>query len=431
MKRRILTAFILAVAVCIFCLTAFAAPQKVKLSVEQKSCISFGDTTLKIGVTSSAALQQDLPFSYMVNGETFEGVMEAGAKKTYVSIQTPHVDAGAKTEFVLLASENYTLGNQKTAITLVPDLPFKMGNGGVTVTPAGDPVSVAFEVTNRKLLNVKLKMELRDSEGRVLDSKTFTKDYPRATFRFTVPKDWTGENPIALWYGEKKVTDDYLIIIRKNIPVIRGVYTDSKKAIITIDCGAGTINHQRRWMDLLDQYNAKATFFMTGNYLQRNPTAAAEAIERGHDVGNHTMTHLKLSDKKFDVVYQEIESVTRLISEQTGGYVPKYFRAPKGAWSYSLNTMVDHLGMVTVQWHASSGDSDEDATVKSIYRNVTGKHLTPGGIYLFHNATPGMSIMDDVFKHYVENGYEMVSLSMIMPEEYIIDGHGGVLAVSD
>ena len=42
-----------------------------------------------------------------------------------------------------------------------------------------------------------------------------------------------------------------------------------------------------------------------------------------------------------------------------------------------------------------------------------------------------MNVMDDVFEYYTENGYEMVSLSMLMPEEYVIDGNGVVHAAGN
>jgi len=431
MKKKIIAVLILALTVCAFCFTACAAPQKVKLSVEKKSYLSLGNVEMQITVTANAEVKQALTFYYTVYGEVYEGVMQAGTKKAYALFSTPHTEASRKIDFALVPSDDYTLGNQEAVITLIPDPVFKMGKGGVTVTPAGDGVSVVFEVTNKKILPSPISMRLQDAEGNVLDTKSFSKDYPRATFRFTVPKNWTGKNPIALWYGDRKVSDDYLIIIRKNDTVVRSIETDSKKVVITVDCGAGTTYHLRKWLDLMDKYNVKATFFMTGYFLENNPTAAAEVLARGHDVGNHSMTHQKLSNQKFDVVSEEIETVNRLIYEQTDGYVPEFFRAPYGSWSYSMNTMVDHLGMETIQWSASSGDSAEGVKTQEIYRNVTGKHLQPGAIFLFHNATPGMNVMDDVFEYYTENGYEMVSLSMLMPEEYVIDGNGVVHAAGN
>src|SRR3989338_6449032 len=71
-------------------------------------------------------------------------------------------------------------------------------------------------------------------------------------------------------------------------------YTDglkTKKTIaLTFDDGPGTFTPMV--LDILDQYKIKATFFMNGDQVQIRPQIAKEVIRRGHEVGDHTWSHM-------------------------------------------------------------------------------------------------------------------------------------------
>ena len=65
-----------------------------------------------------------------------------------------------------------------------------------------------------------------------------------------------------------------------------------KSVFLTFD--DGPIPEVTPWvLDLLDQYEIKATFFMVGDNVRKHPKTFQEVIKRGHSVGNHTMHHLQ------------------------------------------------------------------------------------------------------------------------------------------
>ncbi len=61
----------------------------------------------------------------------------------------------------------------------------------------------------------------------------------------------------------------------------------ARKLAITFDDGPNPAITPKL-LDLLDRYNAKATFFVIGRYVRECPELVQETVARGHEIGNHT-----------------------------------------------------------------------------------------------------------------------------------------------
>ena len=388
-----------------------------------------GDADYKIRVTANAKVRYDLAFSIEYDGKTFEGVMPAGEKETFILIHTDPVEAGYKTTLAINRGSGYRVSTSrgKATVTVIPDPVLIPAQGGMTVAPAGDAIRVVFTMENNKILTSPLTLELRDVDGKVLDTKSFSKDYEQASFKFTIPKDWKGTNYVALWMGEKQVSEDYIVEIRKEIPAIVSVSTDRKAIAVGVDCDAGTAEQARSWLALLNQHNAKATFFVTGKFAEKNPEVLKEIAEQGHEIGNHSWNHNSMIGMKFDEVKSEVESTSKAISDAVGGYTTWLFRAPDDKWGFGLSTMLDTLDLTLVEYTRASGDSEKGASGDDVYKNVTGENAAPGAIYLFRNDTPVFDTMDKVLAYYVQNGFEIVTISDLLPDGgFTIDKNGVV-----
>lgn len=428
-KCAFVLVFALLLSVVAFAPAALA--QEIALYLDSTKIQLTGDTEYAVRITSNIAVKSELAFTLTYDGETFSGVMPAGEKETFVMIRTEAVEGTYKTDLAINRGSGYRVSTSrgKAEVTVIADPVLVAAQGGMTVAPAGESIRVMFTMENNKMLSSPLPLDLRDVDGNVLDTKSFSRDYEMASFKFTIPKDWKGTNYVALWLGDKQVSEDYIVEIRKDIPAVFSVSTDRKAVAVSVDCGAGGMTQTRRWLDLLDQYNAKATFFVTGQFADKNREVLKEIIDRGHEIGNHSWNHVAMGAMKYDEVLNEVLPTNQVIYEATGGYVPRLFRAPEGKWGFGLNTMLDSLDLTLIQWTHSSGDSRADITEQQIYRNVTGENLAPGCIYLFHNATPCFDIMDEVFDYYVDNGYEIVTISELLPDGgFTIDEDGVVYA---
>ncbi len=64
----------------------------------------------------------------------------------------------------------------------------------------------------------------------------------------------------------------------------------SEKVVLTFDDGPHP-KHTLRILDILDNYNVKAVFFMIGKNIKAHPKIAKEVANRGHQIGIHSQSH--------------------------------------------------------------------------------------------------------------------------------------------
>ncbi len=127
-----------------------------------------------------------------------------------------------------------------------------------------------------------------------------------------------------------------------------------RKLAITFDDGPNPAVTPKL-LDLLDRYNAKATFFLIGRYVRECPELVKETIARGHLAGNHTETHPNL----FRLTPREIRIELRLCHEAISnalGSPPKWFRPPFGLRNPWVIPAARELGYRTVMWTLIPGD---------------------------------------------------------------------------
>jgi peptidoglycan/xylan/chitin deacetylase (PgdA/CDA1 family) len=108
-------------------------------------------------------------------------------------------------------------------------------------------------------------------------------------------------------------------------------------------------------LDLLERYNAKATFFLIGRYARECPALVKETVARGHIIGNHTDTHPNL----FLLTPAQIRAELRLCHDaisNTLGALPKWFRPPFGLRNPWVIPEAQKLGYQTVMWTLLPGD---------------------------------------------------------------------------
>src|SRR5262245_14428203 len=138
-------------------------------------------------------------------------------------------------------------------------------------------------------------------------------------------------NPRSEWFGQN--------VHRTN---------SAKKLAITFDDGPNpSITPQL--LDLLEDFNAFATFFVIGRFVRQVPDLLREAVARGHAVGNHTETHPRLVWHRPSFIREELESGNGAIFE-TVGRPAKWFRPPYGLRNPWVIPIANQLGMQTVLW---------------------------------------------------------------------------------
>ncbi|HEX4841068.1 MAG TPA: polysaccharide deacetylase family protein, partial [bacterium] len=139
-------------------------------------------------------------------------------------------------------------------------------------------------------------------------------------------------------------------------------------------------------LDTLAQMGVKATFFVTGENVQRYPFLAQAIVRAGHELANHSYHHPHLIRLSVAQMTEELASTQEAIAAVTG-QAPRYFRPPYGEYSADLMRVAHSLGLSTVMWTAGGGDyaspSGEALKAKVL------RQADSGGIILLHEGVPG------------------------------------------
>jgi peptidoglycan-N-acetylglucosamine deacetylase len=146
-------------------------------------------------------------------------------------------------------------------------------------------------------------------------------------------------------------------------------------------------------LDILDAWNAKASFFCIGRLIEAHPHIAQEIIRRGHSIENHSYGHRHhFSLMGMRSLRQEITKTQEIIS-QTTGYTPAYFRAPAGLRSPLLDPILQSLDLKLVSWTRRGFDTMTNDHNKILRRLQTG--LAAGDILLLHDGNCAHTVTDE------------------------------------
>jgi peptidoglycan-N-acetylglucosamine deacetylase len=127
-----------------------------------------------------------------------------------------------------------------------------------------------------------------------------------------------------------------------------------RKLAVTFDDGPNPAITPKL-LDLLDRYNARATFFLIGSFARECPDLVREIHARGHVVGNHTETHPMLFWRKPAEIQVELLLCRAAIANALGA-PPKFFRPPFGVRNPWLAGTARDLDMRVVMWTLLPGD---------------------------------------------------------------------------
>lgn len=155
-----------------------------------------------------------------------------------------------------------------------------------------------------------------------------------------------------------------------------------KRIALTFD-DSGTSYQIHNILDILDRYGIRSTFFPTGSFASANPSIIREISLRGHEVDNHTLSHVELTKVSDAEIRRQIREGNSIIRNITGK-TPYLLRPPYGSYDSRVLRIAGEEGMkYAVMWSVDPYDWASYSTVDSITTNVL-SNATNNGIVLFH-----------------------------------------------
>jgi peptidoglycan/xylan/chitin deacetylase (PgdA/CDA1 family) len=141
------------------------------------------------------------------------------------------------------------------------------------------------------------------------------------------------------------------------VEVERGPRGFSRIAI-TFDAGAETDCFEDLIM-ALESARVQSTFFITGNWAQKNRECAEAITKHGHEVGNHTWNHLNLTKQADNIVREEIIRAETILNQISGQDPKPRWRAPYGERDARVLRIAGNLGYRSIYWTLDSLDGVE------------------------------------------------------------------------
>jgi len=207
----------------------------------------------------------------------------------------------------------------------------------------------------------------------------------------------TGAHPETIWAGEPS----------------------RHSVALTFDDGPSP-RYTPKILALLKQYQAKATFFVMGAKVEKYPQLIKVMLRDGHEVGNHSFTHPRLTETSQLVRERELER-TRLDLDLLG--CPKehlLIRPPYSAYDDQLVSYLTHTQRELVLWSIDSGDW-RGLKARAVARNVLAR-VRNGSIVVFHDSdeksqedrSPTVTALKVILPALQALGYRMVTISELV-----------------
>ncbi|WP_363550557.1 polysaccharide deacetylase family protein [Caldifermentibacillus hisashii] len=197
--------------------------------------------------------------------------------------------------------------------------------------------------------------------------------------------------------------------------IINEVKTNKKALAITFDDGPNPI-YTLQVLEVLASVKAKATFFMIGEQIVKNLEIVKLVVAQGHEIGNHTFTHARLSDLSEEECIKEIQLNGRLI-ERLVGRKPTTLRPPYFAFNEQVELLLSRMGY-TAMGALNMDAIDWERPGTDFILEKSRNHVKNGSILIFHDGYGDRSQTIEAVRQLVPElvfqGYKLVTVSELL-----------------
>ena len=183
----------------------------------------------------------------------------------------------------------------------------------------------------------------------------------------------------------------------------------NKTIALTFDDGPGP--YTAHLLDILDQYGAKATFFLIGSKVSGQASVVRSIQERGHQLGNHSWSHPELPKLSVDQIAGEIDRTNEAIRQATG-VKPSILRPPYGAVNGVVLEQLRLRNMSSILWSVDTRDWADRNSQIVCSRAVAGAR--PGAVILMHDIhQTSVNAVPCILSSLKQQGYSFVTIQRL------------------
>lgn len=186
---------------------------------------------------------------------------------------------------------------------------------------------------------------------------------------------------------------------------------ETKEKVVALTFDDGPTQQVPEILQILKKYDAKATFFLIGNEIEKNPDAAEMIARAGHQIGNHTYSHNRMVLKSPTFIKKEMTRTNELI--EAAGYKGEIdFRPPNGKKLIGLPYYLHQQNIDTITWNLEP-DSFYHTSADKIEYVID--NVKPGSIILLHpmydQSGDELKTIEGILKDLTVEGYKFVTVN--------------------
>ena len=236
-------------------------------------------------------------------------------------------------------------------------------------------------------------------------------------------KDRSGKEEVSEAMARVETYELSVLPMQGRALPVYGVGREDNAVALTIDA-AWDADKTPFILDTLDKYNVKATFFLCGVWVKQYPDFVREIAKRGHEIGNHSLTHPHMAQMDAIAIQKELKDLDDMLEELTGRR-STLFRPPFGEYNDTVIKAAHEAGYEVIQWSRDTVDWKQDRSAQTILDGVL-KKLKSGDIILCHNN--GYKIetyLPVLIETAQQKGFRFVTVSeLLLSGETSIDNNG-------
>jgi peptidoglycan/xylan/chitin deacetylase (PgdA/CDA1 family) len=191
------------------------------------------------------------------------------------------------------------------------------------------------------------------------------------------------------------------------------VETEEMQIALTFDA-VQEEGHISEILRILKSCGVKASFFLTGQWVETFPDEVTAIAADGHDIGNYSQSYQEMTGMTREEIQQEIQTLHEKVWE-IAHVEMKLFRAPYGKYDTELIDTVKQSGYQPIGWSIDSQDWKEYGAKELIQTVLQDQKLEPGAILRFHCSSDStVQALQELITALQEQGYELVPVSQMI-----------------
>ncbi|KAG0168754.1 chitin deacetylase [Apophysomyces sp. BC1034] len=197
---------------------------------------------------------------------------------------------------------------------------------------------------------------------------------------------------------------------------------------LTFDDGPSNLTN---WLlDILDEYDVRATFCLQGSHVKKYPDVVRRAVHAGHQIASHTYSHSHLMSLTNEEIVFEIKATEEAIWD-AAGVRPRYVRPPFGEVDDRVRAVLEKLGYKVLMWNVDPTDykvfqlADAAKRIMGSFENASNGidtdlnlHNDPGFISLQHDLySPSIAQVPHIIRMLKEKGFDLITAAACQNDE--------------